>query len=199
MALNNPYTSNQHDDINHVNEDKKFDDRLASTSVFPLIKQPFEDSIDVSNQIITTNDVLSGKNSFSPISSDVNSTLFNQQNHDLLPTSSNNVNHSIIAVNKQKIEYNGSFVSHIPNMSSSSSSSSIPALNEQTIVKFQAESIKLDDDPRTRSIVIGKETFIEIDREQSGLGLSVVGGSDTQLVNITFLSKNIRRNSFLLF
>ena len=40
------------------------------------------------------------------------------------------------------------------------------------------------DDPRTKPIVTGKETWIEIDRGQSGLGLSVVGGSDTQLVSI---------------
>lgn len=39
------------------------------------------------------------------------------------------------------------------------------------------------DSPRTRPIVIGQETLIEIDRGESGLGLSVVGGSDTQLVN----------------
>ena len=39
-----------------------------------------------------------------------------------------------------------------------------------------------EDDPRTRSIVVGQETLIEIDRGQLGLGLSVVGGSDTQLV-----------------
>lgn len=39
-----------------------------------------------------------------------------------------------------------------------------------------------EDDPRTRSIAVGQETCIEIDRGQSGLGLSVVGGSDTQLV-----------------
>lgn len=40
-----------------------------------------------------------------------------------------------------------------------------------------------EDDPRTRSIVVGQETLIEIDRGQLGLGLSVVGGADTQLVN----------------
>ena len=39
-----------------------------------------------------------------------------------------------------------------------------------------------EDDPRTRPIVVGQETLIEIDRGQSGLGLSVVGGIDTQLV-----------------
>ncbi|CAF1001759.1 unnamed protein product, partial [Adineta ricciae] len=41
-----------------------------------------------------------------------------------------------------------------------------------------------EDDPRTRSILVGQETLIEIDRGQSGLGLSVVGGSDTQLSGI---------------
>jgi hypothetical protein len=43
-----------------------------------------------------------------------------------------------------------------------------------------------EDDPRTRPIVVGQETLIEIDRGQSGLGLSVVGGSDTQLVKLNF-------------
>jgi hypothetical protein len=42
--------------------------------------------------------------------------------------------------------------------------------------------VNKEDDPRTRSIIVGQETLIEIDRGQSGLGLSVVGGSDTQLV-----------------
>jgi hypothetical protein len=45
-----------------------------------------------------------------------------------------------------------------------------------------------EDDPRTRPIVIGQETLIEIDRGQLGLGLSVVGGSDTQLVREEFFS-----------
>ena len=39
-----------------------------------------------------------------------------------------------------------------------------------------------DDHPRVRPIVVGQETLIEIDRGHRGLGLSVVGGSDTQLV-----------------
>jgi len=190
MALKTIYTLNQHQDIIHVNEYKIIDDKLTSTSVFPLTKQPFDENMDSSNPIITTNDVentnndiIFNKNSFYPISSDVNSSLLNQ---DLLPTSSDiltNVNHQIISVNKQKIEYNESFVSHIPIMSSSSSSSSISAFNEQIIEnKSQPESVNLND-PRTRPIVVGQETLIEIDREQSGLGLSVVGGSDTQLVN----------------
>ena len=54
-----------------------------------------------------------------------------------------------------------------------------------------------DDDPRTRPVVIGQETLIEIDRGQSGLGLSVVGGIDTQLVKIKILFKiNIKNKSF---
>ncbi|CAF4656488.1 unnamed protein product [Rotaria sp. Silwood1] len=38
-----------------------------------------------------------------------------------------------------------------------------------------------EDDPRVRPILVGQETLIEIDRGHSGLGLSVVGGFDTQL------------------
>ena len=41
-----------------------------------------------------------------------------------------------------------------------------------------------DDDPRVRPIIVGQETLIEIERGQSGLGLSVVGVSDTQFVQI---------------
>ncbi len=47
-----------------------------------------------------------------------------------------------------------------------------------------------EDDPRTRPIVVGQETLIEIDRGQLGLGLSVVGGSDTQLVKIELINRN---------
>lgn len=48
------------------------------------------------------------------------------------------------------------------------------------------------DDPRTRPIIVGKETLIELDRGQHGLGLSVVGGADTQLVcSFTFCSFSI--------
>jgi len=203
MAINNPYTSSPRHDISHVNEYKKIDDRLASTSVFPVIKQLLDDHIEQSNQIIITNDVENAndndvqlnKNCFLPSSSEVNSSLFNQQNNDLFPKSSDisfNINQQIISMNKQKIKYNGSFVSHIPNMSSSSSSSSNSALNEQTIGQSQGEN-----DPRTRSIAVGQETLIEIDREQSGLGLSVVGGSDTQLVRKNYSVKIIKK--FVVF
>jgi hypothetical protein len=162
MALKNPYLSNQ------------YDERLTSTSVFPHDKQLFDVNMDLSNQITQTNDVENNnknrdKNSFYHISSDVNTSLLNQESNKSLSTSSDiltNVNH----------DYNESFVSHIPMMSSSNSSSSIPTLNEQ--LKSQPEN-----DLRTRPIVVGQETLIEIDRETSGLGLSVVGGSDTQLVN----------------
>jgi hypothetical protein len=50
--------------------------------------------------------------------------------------------------------------------------------------------IMKEDDPRTRPIVVGQETLIEIDRGQLGLGLSVVGGSDTQLVKIELFHRN---------
>ena len=99
---------------------------------------------------------------------------------------------------------NGPVVSHIPIMSSSSSASSLvipapPVVAEPKVLTptNQPESLysnecsmQLDErsvwvgDPRTRPILIGQETLIEIDRGQSGLGLSVVGGSDTQLVRM---------------
>jgi hypothetical protein len=58
-----------------------------------------------------------------------------------------------------------------------------------------------EDDPRTRPILVGQETLIEIDRGQSGLGLSVVGGSDTQLVKIKifFLFFEDIKNFFFLW
>lgn len=37
-------------------------------------------------------------------------------------------------------------------------------------------------DPATCPIVPGQETVIEISKGRSGLGLSIVGGKDTQLV-----------------
>jgi hypothetical protein len=90
-------------------------------------------------------------------------------------------------------DINEPVVSHIPIMSSSSSSSSLCALNPKVTehkVSFAPEpnmnssSTVIDnDDPRTRPIVVGVETLIEIDRGTSGLGLSVVGGFDTQLVS----------------
>lgn len=40
-----------------------------------------------------------------------------------------------------------------------------------------------ESDPRTCPIVPGKETKIEIEKGKSGLGLSIVGGSDTLLVS----------------
>ncbi|CAF4414764.1 unnamed protein product [Rotaria socialis] len=49
-----------------------------------------------------------------------------------------------------------------------------------TLIPNDMDTIS-EDDPRVRSILVGQETLVEIDRGHSGLGLSVVGGSDTQL------------------
>ncbi|CAF0743296.1 unnamed protein product [Rotaria sordida] len=218
MALRSPYKPIQHHDTSHVNEHKENDDRLTSTSVFPLNKHLFDNNEYIktknsSNQIKTTNDIENGnidkstnKNCFYSLSSDIDNSLLNQQTSELLPTLSSNIltdindnkNHQITSnitspiVSKQIIEHNteinGSFVSHLPIMSSSSSSSSLsipsPTLNQQIVDKFESvinNINQIEDDPRTRPIVVGQETLIEIDRGQSGLGLSVVGGSDTQL------------------
>jgi hypothetical protein len=43
-------------------------------------------------------------------------------------------------------------------------------------------------DPATCPIKIGKETIIEVNKDKMGLGLSIVGGSDTLLVS--FFCKN---------
>jgi hypothetical protein len=55
-------------------------------------------------------------------------------------------------------------------------------LSDKEFVDLDEMDMLKEDDPRTRPIAIGQETLIEIDRGQLGLGLSVVGGSDTQLV-----------------
>lgn len=181
MALNNPYALNQQHERRPVHEYKNLDVQLTSTSVLPSSELP------LSNQITTTitdnmgngneHNHLIDENRVSPRSSDVKSSPLPVPSEQ-----STNLNHrESIPVNKSKLDYNGSFVSHIPIMSSSSSSASIPALNEQIVRRSQTENLTFDQ-PRTRPIVIGQETLIEIDREQSGLGLSVVGGSDTQLV-----------------
>ena len=41
-------------------------------------------------------------------------------------------------------------------------------------------------DPLTSPVVPGTETYLEIDKGRSGLGLSIVGGADTLLVNIFY-------------
>lgn len=38
-------------------------------------------------------------------------------------------------------------------------------------------------DPATCPILVGKRTYIEIEKGKTGLGLSIVGGSDTLLVS----------------
>jgi hypothetical protein len=169
MALRSPYASPQQHDVNHSNEYKENDDRLTPTSAFPLVKhtndgREYMKYKSSTNQIITTNDiennndVPSDKNSFHHVSSDVDIALFNQRNTELLSTSldqltnvNENENHQIISdvilpiVSKQRKEHNttinGTFVSHIPMMSSSSSSASLsipaPILNEQKINKSE--------------------------------------------------------------
>lgn len=42
--------------------------------------------------------------------------------------------------------------------------------------------VSFSSDPATCPIVPGQETVIEISKGRSGLGLSIVGGKDTQLV-----------------
>ncbi|XP_012939309.1 multiple PDZ domain protein [Aplysia californica] len=51
-------------------------------------------------------------------------------------------------------------------------------LGESTTDPGDAEN---DGDPRTCPIVLGKRTYIEIEKGKTGLGLSIVGGSDTLL------------------
>ena len=42
----------------------------------------------------------------------------------------------------------------------------------------------IESNPRTNAVKVGEETWIEIERGKLGLGLSLVGGSDTQLAGI---------------
>lgn len=46
---------------------------------------------------------------------------------------------------------------------------------------------EVDVNPATCSIVPGKECTIEIQKGKSGLGLSIVGGSDTLLVGFAYV------------
>lgn len=55
--------------------------------------------------------------------------------------------------------------------------------NSNDTVSFQ-EEIEPQLDPKKCEIKPGKETTIEITKERMGLGLSIVGGSDTPLVNM---------------
>jgi len=134
-----------------------------------------------------------------PVINESSSPLLNQDNHDLLArpsslsTQTNDPKPSHPNSDRNQQSFYEPAVSHIPIMSSSSSSSSlsvptptIVAPTPEHRVTFAPETITnefepVDENPRTRPILVGKETLIEIDRGQLGLGLSVVGGSDTQL------------------
>ncbi|CAF1185501.1 unnamed protein product, partial [Adineta ricciae] len=196
MALRQPYAISPQ----HAIPSKA--DRMTPTSVLPPTKALADDNEPIKskhspNLIQTTND-----NGNIPSSiSDVKQNLFNQRSVES-PSVIDNRQHQIVSdvilpiVTKQRKDLNknlnGTFVSHIPMMSSSSSSSSLsirtptpsPVVNEPklepVVKKVETDEIDL----RTRPIVIGQETLIEIDRGQLGLGLSVVGGADTQLSGI---------------
>jgi len=47
-----------------------------------------------------------------------------------------------------------------------------------------------DEDPSSCRIFPGRETTIEINKDKMGLGLSIVGGSDTLLVSLVFWLDN---------
>jgi hypothetical protein len=194
MAFKNPYTSFQH----HINEQKENDDRLATTSAFPLIKHTFDQeeymiNKNLSNQIIVmndvendNNDVRSNRNSLHTISSDVNSSLFNQENNELLPpppTSSSiltNVNENrrmtsdiiLSSVSKQKKDdyrtVNGPVTSHLPIMSTSSSSSSLsiptPAVIEHKVLlseQTKAEPIVVNNNQTESLLILISSQYIE--------------------------------------
>ncbi len=74
---------------------------------------------------------------------------------------------------------------------------SVTSPNKQTL--SQGDTAIEQDDPATREIVPGRETTIEIQKGKTGLGLSIIGGSDTLLVGflceIFRLSIRIRQDS----
>lgn len=74
-------------------------------------------------------------------------------------------------------------------------------VNLSTILLTDDTETVRNDDPTLRPILVGQETYIEIDRGQSGLGLSVVGGCDTQLVKKTetFMTNTLIFTCFLSF
>ena len=55
-----------------------------------------------------------------------------------------------------------------------------------------------EQNPATATIVPGKETTIEIQKGKSGLGLSIVGGSDTLLVSRLFHSLLVMSSVMML-
>jgi len=63
-------------------------------------------------------------------------------------------------------------------------SASSPARQRSSITPDTAHRLPLTPDPARCPIMPGCETTIEIDKGKSGLGLSIVGGSDTLLVCI---------------
>lgn len=70
----------------------------------------------------------------------------------------------------------------------------ISAVGESTTDPSESaneEYVAASSDPKTCPIIPGNETSIEIEKGRTGLGLSIVGGSDTLLVS---LNKNIKKN-----
>ena len=62
------------------------------------------------------------------------------------------------------------------------------ATETQDATKASTSELSPQGDPASCEILAGRETVIEINKGKSGLGISIVGGSDTLLVSIHALS-----------
>lgn len=56
-------------------------------------------------------------------------------------------------------------------------------LGETSTDPMEESSQPESNDPMSCAIIPGKETYIEIEKGRTGLGLSIVGGCDTLLVS----------------
>ena len=155
MAIRNPYKFTRHYETNRINEHKENNDEIMSRSICRFItcasdskdyvkkkissnqNETMNDSKNANNEISTNN------NTIHSLSSVMDSSLLNQQNSEFLPALSNilkdandNKKHQISSdvILSNVVEQtrdcnpainNDSFVSHMPIMSSSSSSSSL--------------------------------------------------------------------------
>jgi hypothetical protein len=83
----------------------------------------------------------------------------------------------------------GSYLGHLPSLaimpvSPSASPSSTLRLSPSSSAKHQSTtSEEPPSDPTKCEVTPGKETTVEINKDKMGLGLSIVGGSDTLLVS----------------
>jgi hypothetical protein len=107
------------------------------------------------------------------------------------PNSGLQTTETSLASSKSLATIPGSCLVHAPSLamtpvSPSVSPSSTLRLSPSSVAKIQSTTPEeLPSDPTKCEIMPGKETTVEINKDKMGLGLSIVGGSDTLLVRIS--------------